>query len=100
VRGNVDDDEARKSTPSLGSYLCAWVCVVASVAASALYLLSFGSSLGVRASRPVSKSNLQPDFNVSVCDRLDARSSVVLRELDESNRSVQKSAESTSIWPR
>jgi hypothetical protein len=31
------------------------------------------------------KSNLQPDFNVSVCDRFDARSSAVLRELDESN---------------
>ena len=51
VRGNVDDDEARKSTPALWSYVAAWLCVVASVAASALYLLSFGSSLGVRASR-------------------------------------------------
>lgn len=51
VRGNVDDDEARKSTPALWSYVAAWACVVASVAASALYLLSFGSSLGVRASR-------------------------------------------------
>ena len=46
---------------------------------------------------PVWKSNLQPDFNVSVCDSFDARSSAVLRELDESNRFVQKSAESTSI---
>ena len=43
------------------------------------------------------KSNLQPDFNVSVCDRFDARFSAVLRELDESNRYVQKSAESTLI---
>ena len=43
------------------------------------------------------KSNLQPDFNVQVCDRFDARFSAVLRELDESNRFVQKSAESTSI---
>jgi hypothetical protein len=43
------------------------------------------------------KSNLQPDFNVRVCDRFDAKLSAVLRELDESNRSVQKSAESTSI---
>ena len=43
------------------------------------------------------KSNLQPDFNVSVRDRFDARLSAVLRKLDESNRFVQKSAESTSI---
>ena len=43
------------------------------------------------------KSNLQPDFNVSVFDRFDAHLSVVLRELDESDRFVQKSAESTSI---
>ena len=42
-------------------------------------------------------SNLQPDFNVRACDGFDARSSAVLRELDESNRFVQKSAESTSI---
>ena len=46
---------------------------------------------------PVWKSNLQPDFNVRICDRFDARFSAVLRELDESYRSVQKSAESTSI---
>jgi len=42
-------------------------------------------------------SNLQPDFNVSVCESFDASPSAVLRELDESNRLVQKSAESTSI---
>ena len=41
--------------------------------------------------------NLQPDFNVRVIDGFDARLSAVLRELDESNRFVQKSAESTSI---
>ena len=35
---------------------------------------------------PCGKSNLQPDFNV-------------LREIDESKRPVQKSAESASIWP-
>ncbi|KAK7241758.1 glutathione S-transferase [Aureococcus anophagefferens] len=46
---------------------------------------------------PVWKSNLQPDFNVRACERFDATLSAVLRELDESNRSVQKSAESTSI---
>ena len=42
-------------------------------------------------------SNLSPDFNVSVRDSFDASSSAVLRELDESNRFVQKSAESTSM---
>ena len=53
---------------------------------------------GGRLSLPaVWKSNLQPDFNVRVCDSFDASSSTVLRELDESNRFVQKSAESTSM---
>ena len=47
--------------------------------------------------KTVWKSNLQPDFNVSVCDSFDASSLAVLRELDESNRFVQKSAKSTSI---
>ena len=46
---------------------------------------------------PAWNSNLQPDFNVRVCDLFDASSSAVLRKLDESNRFVQKSAESTSI---
>ena len=45
----------------------------------------------------VCKSNLQPDFNVSVFESFDTSTSAVLRELDESNRFVQKSAESTSI---
>ena len=39
------------------------------------------------------------DFNVRVIERFDPDSSAVLRELDESNRFVQKSAESTSICP-
>ena len=43
------------------------------------------------------KSNLQPDFNVSVIEQFDTNTSAVLREVDEGNRSVQKSAESTSI---
>ena len=51
----------------------------------------------VAALRPAWHSNLQPDFNVSVCDGFEAISSALLRELDESNRFVQKSAESTSI---
>jgi hypothetical protein len=42
------------------------------------------------------ESNLQPDFNVRVCECFDASTSAVLRELAESNRFVQKSAESTS----
>ena len=45
----------------------------------------------------VPNSNLQLDFNVSVRDSFDDISSAVLRELDESNRFVQKSAESTSM---
>jgi hypothetical protein len=36
------------------------------------------------------KSNLQPDFNVSERDSFDATSLALLRELDESNRFVQK----------
>ena len=47
--------------------------------------------------RPVCKSNLQPDFNVRVFECFDTSTSAVLRELAESNRFVQKSAESTSI---
>ena len=42
-------------------------------------------------------SNLQLDFNVSVRDSFDAEFSALLRELDESDRFVQKSAESTSM---
>ena len=52
---------------------------------------------GIVREGPVWNSNLQPDFNVRVCDGFDARLPAVLRELDESNRFVQKSAESTSI---
>ena len=43
------------------------------------------------------ESNIQPDFNVRVIERFGPDSFVVLRELDESHRFVQKSAESTSI---
>ena len=58
------------------------------------------SSRGASAARartPVCKSNLQPDFNVRVCECFDTSTSAVLRELAKSNRFVQKSAESTSI---
>jgi hypothetical protein len=47
----------------------------------------------------VPNSDLQLDFNVSVRDSFDAASSAGLRELDESDRFVQKSAESTPMWP-
>ena len=47
--------------------------------------------------RPVWNSNLQPDFNVRVFECFDTSTSAVLRELAESNRFVQTSAESTSI---
>jgi peptidoglycan/LPS O-acetylase OafA/YrhL len=52
---------------------------------------------GAAALRAVRKSNLRPDFKVSVFERFDASSSALLRELDERNRFVQKSAESTSM---
>ena len=46
---------------------------------------------------PGPNSNLRPDFNASALDGFDAKLSAVLRDLDESDRFVQKSAESTSI---
>ena len=55
--------------------------------------------LAALARAAVCKSNLQPGFNVRVIDGFDASSSASLRELDETDRLVQKSAESTSIWP-
>jgi hypothetical protein len=58
----------------------------------------YGVERAVRLEYPaVWNSNLQPDFNVHICDSFDASSSAVLRDLDESNRSLQKSAESTSM---
>ena len=50
--------------------------------------------VGDDAAPPARNSNLQADFNAAV---FDASSSAVLRELDESHRFVQKSAESTSM---
>ena len=47
--------------------------------------------------QPVCKSNLQPHFNVRVFECFDTSTSAVLREPAESDRFVQKSAESTSI---
>ena len=57
----------------------------------------YGDSLWLVTCPPVPKPNLQPDFNVSVFECFDTSSSTGLRELDESVRSVPKSAESTSI---
>ena len=54
---------------------------------------------GASPRRAAWESNLQPDFNVRAIECFDTSTSVVLRELDESDRFVQKSAESTSIWP-
>ena len=47
--------------------------------------------------RAVWNSHLQPDFNLRVIERIGPDASAVLREPNESDRSVQKSAESTSI---
>ena len=49
------------------------------------------------ARETVWKSNLQPECNVRVIELIAPDSLVELRELDESNRFIQKSAESTSI---
>jgi hypothetical protein len=46
---------------------------------------------------PAWNSNLQPDFHVRVFERFDTSSSALLRELEKSDRSVQKSAESISM---
>ena len=56
-----------------------------------------GRSASPRRGPPAWNSNVQPDVNVRVGDRFDARLSAVLRELEESHRFVQKSAESTSM---
>ena len=66
----------------------------------AALLLARGADAKVRNERGSDaawNSNMQADFNVHVCDGFGAISSAVLRELDESHRFVQKSAESTSM---
>ena len=50
-----------------------------------------------RVPAPAWIPKLQPDFNVRVLERFGPDSLAVLRELDESNRFAQKSAESTLI---
>ena len=49
--------------------------------------------------RAARNSNLRPDFNVRAIERFGPDAFALLRELDESDRFVQKSAESTSMWP-
>ncbi|KAH8049354.1 voltage-gated potassium channel [Aureococcus anophagefferens] len=68
------------------------VLVMAPGAAALNYLVSWFP--------PAWTSNLHPDFNGRVCDLCDTSASVVLRELAESTRFVQKSAASTSIRQR
>ena len=66
----------------------------------AIYAPARASPAATRARSPATssgRSNLQPDLNVRVCDRFDTISSAVLRELDESNRSVQESRKSVAI---
>jgi len=65
--------------------------------ASVVELIEAEASAGILALLAVPNSNLQLDFNLSVRDSFDVTFSAVLRELDESNRFVQKSAESISI---
>jgi hypothetical protein len=62
-----------------------------------LALRDVGLDLRDVREEPARTSNLQPDFNVRVIERFGPDSFAVLRELDESNRSVQKSAKSTSM---
>ena len=101
-----DGDKARRKVEAL-------VGVLANAQATSTKLLKAASQLRVLAMDKDAKaavvdagavprlavpnSNLQLDFNVSVRDSFDATSSAVLRELDESDRFVQKSAESTSM---
>ena len=74
-------------------------CVAPQVSHLAALVTALPSACFVLNTRPlaVCESNLQPDFNVRVFECFDASSSAVLRELDESDRFVQKSAESTSM---
>ena len=73
------------------------VCTVAFADAPLNRSVHGGHHPAVVASDAVCKSNLQPDFNVRVFECFDTSTSCVLRELAESNRFVQKSAESTSM---
>ena len=93
-----------------GSFGLAMACVLGRAGVPATLLVrsrADADALNARGRHPkylpdvdlpeaVWKSNLQPDFNARVCDSFDASSSAVLRELDESHRFVQRSAESTS----
>jgi len=90
--GFVDEAEERRRTRDADG-CCR---TLADFRADAAWTLEPGDLLYVPP-RPVWKPNLQPDFNVSVIERFGPDFFAGLRELDESDRSVQKSAESTSI---
>ena len=90
----------RKTSRRLRTLFAAVFLLYAAGVVAALLLVAvcvFWCRVVSRASAAVWKSNLQPDFNVRVCECFNENFSASLRELDESNRSVQKSAESTSI---
>ena len=55
------------------------------------------AAAGARVEIWAGNKNIQHDFNVILFECFDTWTSAVLRELDESHRFVQKSAESTSI---
>jgi hypothetical protein len=101
-------EDARARSPNLAAYPFVWPRRLDAVP----FPISSGTLLGPVALSPyarhnrsftivqhaaVWKPNLQPDFNVSVIERFGPDFFAGLRELDESDRSVQKSAESTSM---
>ena len=71
------------------AFFFGWLCFPVAAAATASFIAA--------AYPPVWNSNLRPEFNVRIIERIAPDSSVALRELDESNRFVQKSAKSTSM---
>ena len=98
-----------KSAPSWsaasGARLAAWVARAANCSFDArrvallvaVHPPKYEEAFALLKSSTAWNSNLQPEFNVRVFECFYASASAVLRELDASNRSVQKSAESTSI---
>ena len=95
-RNSVKSDDLEHFDATIKARVKAAVALGAdAIVVSASELATARGRVDARATVP--KPNLQPDFNVSVFECFDTSSSTGLRELDESDRSVQKSAESTSI---
>jgi hypothetical protein len=91
--GLMPDEPAADGRPA--HYMESWAEGVTTVQ---VIMLSTTLALADATSLLCGNQNyLQPDFNVRVIEWSGPGSSAVLRELDESNRFVQKSAESTSI---